>query len=221
MMLPFAHLQAPIQVQKSRRTKGSSLNSRNDTEGWINFLKNNEVIQGGFPNYAIYETRDQRYVGLCAVEKKFWDSFCKTVDRSDLIEYYPDIFSNHQKGASHRQEEGSLCHPEGLLCHPEGVSPKDRYFPLPDLDFLKKEITHIFKSKTFQEWIKIFKKTDFCLTPVLNKEEAWNQEFLKSKNEYLRRSRDFCFLKTPFLGKLKPNFHVPSLGEHNKKYFRG
>ncbi|MDL2270151.1 CoA transferase, partial [Desulfosarcina sp. OttesenSCG-928-G17] len=44
-----------------------------------------DMLQGGQPYYNIYETQDGRHIVLAAIEPKFWENFCKTVDRDDLI----------------------------------------------------------------------------------------------------------------------------------------
>jgi crotonobetainyl-CoA:carnitine CoA-transferase CaiB-like acyl-CoA transferase len=38
------------------------------------------------PLYDLYETSDGKVVLFCAIERKFWESFCKGVGREDLIE---------------------------------------------------------------------------------------------------------------------------------------
>jgi crotonobetainyl-CoA:carnitine CoA-transferase CaiB-like acyl-CoA transferase len=35
--------------------------------------------------YQFYQTRDRRYVLFCAIEKKFWDAFCRAAGRADLM----------------------------------------------------------------------------------------------------------------------------------------
>lgn len=42
------------------------------------------ALTGAHPCYGIYKTKDQRYIGMGAFEKKFWDAFCELVDRPDL-----------------------------------------------------------------------------------------------------------------------------------------
>ncbi|KUO60035.1 MAG: alpha-methylacyl-CoA racemase [Gracilibacter sp. BRH_c7a] len=37
-------------------------------------------------SYYIYETKDQRYMTIGAIEDKFWNNFCKAVERKDLIQ---------------------------------------------------------------------------------------------------------------------------------------
>src|SRR5258708_16306477 len=45
-------------------------------EGWL---------AGALPCYNVYETGDGRYVTLAALEPKFWEEFCRRVERPDLI----------------------------------------------------------------------------------------------------------------------------------------
>jgi crotonobetainyl-CoA:carnitine CoA-transferase CaiB-like acyl-CoA transferase len=53
---------------------------------------NDEVRPGGVMNsgayacYNVYETADERYVTLAAIEPKFWKTFCEAIDRPDLVE---------------------------------------------------------------------------------------------------------------------------------------
>jgi crotonobetainyl-CoA:carnitine CoA-transferase CaiB-like acyl-CoA transferase len=37
--------------------------------------------------YQFYETKDQRFMLFCAIEHKFWDNFCRGVDRPDLLDW--------------------------------------------------------------------------------------------------------------------------------------
>lgn len=43
------------------------------------------VLSGGKPCYNLYETKDRKYVSLGAIERKFWESFCNSIRRKDLI----------------------------------------------------------------------------------------------------------------------------------------
>ena len=43
---------------------------------------------GRNPKYHFYETKDRRFVLLCAIEPKFWENFCRAVGRSDLLELH-------------------------------------------------------------------------------------------------------------------------------------
>jgi crotonobetainyl-CoA:carnitine CoA-transferase CaiB-like acyl-CoA transferase len=41
---------------------------------------------GTSAKYQFYQTRDGRYVLFCAIEKKFWDNFCRAANREDLFD---------------------------------------------------------------------------------------------------------------------------------------
>lgn len=42
--------------------------------------------KGPWVRYQFYETKDERFMLFCAIEHKFWNNFCRAVDREDLIE---------------------------------------------------------------------------------------------------------------------------------------
>ncbi|MCQ6279541.1 CaiB/BaiF CoA-transferase family protein [Bacillus sp. EB600] len=59
-----------------------------------NYLANNHPpVRGELPLsgekacYEVYETLDQRYLSVGALELKFWTEFCKGIEREDLIEF--------------------------------------------------------------------------------------------------------------------------------------
>ncbi|HMK37580.1 MAG TPA: CaiB/BaiF CoA-transferase family protein [Desulfomonilaceae bacterium] len=43
------------------------------------------LLNGRFPCYGIYETKDGKYMSLGALEQKFWQNFCAAVNRPDLV----------------------------------------------------------------------------------------------------------------------------------------
>jgi alpha-methylacyl-CoA racemase len=43
-------------------------------------------LAGTLPCYNVYRTADDRYLALCAVEPHFWEAFCKTMERADLLD---------------------------------------------------------------------------------------------------------------------------------------
>lgn len=43
------------------------------------------VLNGNIISYALYRTKDQRYVSLGALELKFWHNFCLAVHREDWV----------------------------------------------------------------------------------------------------------------------------------------
>ncbi|PSQ60855.1 MAG: CoA transferase, partial [Halobacteriales archaeon SW_9_67_25] len=44
------------------------------------------TLTGAYSCYGIYECADGRYVTLAALEPRFWEAFCRAVDRPDLVD---------------------------------------------------------------------------------------------------------------------------------------
>ena len=44
-------------------------------------------LTGRYACYNIYETKDGRHMGLGALESQFWETFCRLVNREDLVGY--------------------------------------------------------------------------------------------------------------------------------------
>ena len=42
------------------------------------------LVGGGWAFYNVYETADHRYIALGCLEEKFWQEFCRAIDREDL-----------------------------------------------------------------------------------------------------------------------------------------
>ncbi len=49
-----------------------------------------EILSGGYACYNIYQTADQRFVSLGAIETKFWDGFCSRIGRPEFIAWHYD-----------------------------------------------------------------------------------------------------------------------------------
>jgi crotonobetainyl-CoA:carnitine CoA-transferase CaiB-like acyl-CoA transferase len=43
------------------------------------------VLSGRYAFYHVYETKDGRYMSLGALEPKFWENFCETIGRRELV----------------------------------------------------------------------------------------------------------------------------------------
>ncbi len=43
------------------------------------------LLNGRFPCYNVYKTKDERYMSFGAIEPKFWINFCKAMEREDLL----------------------------------------------------------------------------------------------------------------------------------------
>ncbi|MFC4767828.1 CaiB/BaiF CoA transferase family protein [Effusibacillus consociatus] len=54
-------------------------------------------LGGSIISYFIYETKDNRFVSLGALEKKFWENFCRAVGREDWIaDHFSPAAENNQ-----------------------------------------------------------------------------------------------------------------------------
>jgi crotonobetainyl-CoA:carnitine CoA-transferase CaiB-like acyl-CoA transferase len=45
------------------------------------------------PKYTYYQTKDDKVVLLAAIEHKFWDNFCRAIDRDDLLDAQNKTFA--------------------------------------------------------------------------------------------------------------------------------
>lgn len=43
------------------------------------------MLDGGRASYAVYETKDGRFISVGALEPKFWKAFCYVINRKDFI----------------------------------------------------------------------------------------------------------------------------------------
>lgn len=64
------------------------------------------ALTGALPCYGVYKTKDNRYIGMGAFEKKFWDRFCDLVERADLKPYHTP--SDPATAAKIKQEVSNL-----------------------------------------------------------------------------------------------------------------
>lgn len=47
-----------------------------------------DLLSGGFPFYALYETSDQRRIALGTLEQKFWKNFCLAIGRPEWVPWH-------------------------------------------------------------------------------------------------------------------------------------
>lgn len=88
-------------------------------------LKRGEMLLTGSDIcYNVYQTKDNKYMALGAIESKFWEQFCRLVNREDLI---PHQFSQehvHKKevegifGGKTREEWVNLFADQDICCEP-------------------------------------------------------------------------------------------------------
>jgi crotonobetainyl-CoA:carnitine CoA-transferase CaiB-like acyl-CoA transferase len=94
------------------------------------------VLSGAYPFYNVYETRDQKFMTLGALEPKFWANFCRAVGRDDLIARQFDdgerrenlfdevrlIFNSRTQGEWIESMSGADCCCEPVLSMTEAFS---------------------------------------------------------------------------------------------------
>jgi crotonobetainyl-CoA:carnitine CoA-transferase CaiB-like acyl-CoA transferase len=68
--LPFLHMHLGARLAQGEQ--GAPLSRGRD------------VLNGGYPCYRLYRTRDGRHLAVAALEPKFWQGFCRAVGREDL-----------------------------------------------------------------------------------------------------------------------------------------
>lgn len=98
MMAGFAILTAIIAREKTGKGQYIDVAMMDGVAFWMgihfaNALNGGETpkagemrLNGGQINYNIYQTKDGKYVTLGALEDKFWQNFCKLVNRPDLAD---------------------------------------------------------------------------------------------------------------------------------------
>lgn len=48
-------------------------------------VRGKEMLNGGRACYAVYETKDEKYLSVGALEPKFWEKFCVKIGREDFV----------------------------------------------------------------------------------------------------------------------------------------
>ncbi len=100
-------------------------------------------MTGKYPNYRIYPTQDGKAMALAAIEPKFWKEFCRVIGKKEFESWIP---VTDEPGFPTR----SLAQ-----CSDQ------------KLKHMKRKLEHVFKTKTQEEWIRIFKREpNCCCTPV-------------------------------------------------------
>ncbi|MBE2258502.1 MAG: CoA transferase [Rhodobacteraceae bacterium] len=60
-----------------------------------------DLLSGGMPSYGVYATRDGRHFAVSAMEPKFWQTLCTTIERPDLAAF---AFATGSQGQAIRRE---------------------------------------------------------------------------------------------------------------------
>ncbi|MFW9881858.1 MAG: CaiB/BaiF CoA transferase family protein [Candidatus Thorarchaeota archaeon] len=63
------------------------------------------ILHGDFPFYAVYKTKDNKFLSVGIIEVKFWREFCKGLGREDLIPKQIELGINREKVFEEIQKE--------------------------------------------------------------------------------------------------------------------
>ena len=141
-----------------------------------------DQLTGGYGCYNVYETADNRYMSLGALEPLFWQNFCSAVEKPGWLKLQYDPAA---------QEELIL------------------------------EIRALFREKTRDQWVELFKKHDACCEPVLDLEEAAEHPLARDQRYWIESERPgypplkqpgFPLLFSRSAGEIR--LPPPRLGEH-------
>lgn len=111
-----------------------------------------DTLSGGLSNYRIYQTKDQRFVALGALEGKFWASFCEAVGQPEFTKRHEPTFI--KAATDSIDQTGAVA----------------------------KMLTDVFASKTWREWEQFATEHDVCVSPVLTLDEAMDDPQIRARN---------------------------------------
>jgi crotonobetainyl-CoA:carnitine CoA-transferase CaiB-like acyl-CoA transferase len=97
MMSTIAILAAIIHREKTGKGQYLDISMLDGVISWLSMHAGKYFMDGELPErgemlltgryacYHVYETKDKRYMSLGALEPKFWENFCETIGRRDLV----------------------------------------------------------------------------------------------------------------------------------------
>lgn len=103
-------------------------------ESWLN---------GAYPYYGVYKTKDEKYITIGCIEPHFWENLCRFLGRE---EYVPFHFA-----------------PEHMVCKPAD----------PKWDEIRSFLQQIFLTKTRDEWFDLLSRNDIPAGKVYAQDEVF------------------------------------------------
>jgi len=100
------------------------------------------ALQGAYPYYGVYETKDGKFISIACIESFFWENLCRALDKE---EYAVHCFS-----------------PEHYFHKPKDNKWKE----------IRSWLTSVFLTKTRDEWFDYLPKKDIPIGKVYTLEEA-------------------------------------------------
>ena len=109
------------------------------------------ALHGAYPYYAIYETKDNKYVSLGCLEPWLWENFCRAIGREDFTPYH--CLSEHYQNK-----------PTGDIWGTISATLKD-----------------IFRSKTRDEWFVFLSGKNVPVAKVYTPDEVFTDPQIKHR----------------------------------------
>ena len=97
ILAAFSILAAYIAPQKTGKGQFIDVSMLDGSFSWLSVMvgktladaedpkPGDSFLTGRYACYRIYETKDGRHMGLGALEPQFWEAFCRSVNREDLV----------------------------------------------------------------------------------------------------------------------------------------
>ena len=105
--------------------------------------KGESALQGSYPYYGVYETRDGKYLSIGCLEPWFWENLCRVLGKEEYIPYQfaPEHFLHKHKGGK--------------------------------WDEIFSDLKQIFLTKTRDEWFELLIKSDVPVGKVYSLDEVF------------------------------------------------
>lgn len=139
LMATIGILLALIDARKTGKGQFIDISMLDGTISWMQAIlpeyltmnkelpRGEHLLNGGRACYQIYETKDSRFLSVGALEFKFWEEFCRVIDKKELIPYHEAPDEEQMKMINEIQasiEEKTLQEWEQLFEHVDAcVSP--------------------------------------------------------------------------------------------------
>ena len=156
------------------------------------------AIHGAYPYFAVYETKDGRYITIACVEPQFWENLCHLLGREDFVPYQTD--------------------PDHIRHRPEGKKWEE----------ISSYLKQSFLTKTRDEWFELLIKNDIPAGKVYALDEVFSDPHMLQRQMMLEIEHpSFGKIKqagiAPKLSDTpgKVRTFTPLSGEHTEEVLRG
>lgn len=101
-------------------------------------------LGGGYPNYAIYETKDGKFISFGCLEPWLWENLCREIDKEEFIPFNPASERLPEQTGDERRQE------------------------------IFSSLRQLFLAKTRDEWFDLLSQKDIPVGKVYSLDEVFN-----------------------------------------------